>query len=260
MNRSKKLSLIIITKNEAKNIKNCIQSADGLVDEVVVFDSGSTDGTQQICREMGALVFETDWPGFGAQKNRALEKATGQWILSLDADEQLSQELKVEIERILSNDSEAADSYSIPRKSSYCGQFMKHGGWWPDRVVRLFKKSSGRFSDDIVHEKFIPAGKIGNLNSPIIHHAITSAEQSIQKMNAYSTAGAEKIFARDERTSVTKAVLKGLWSFFRTYVLRLGVLDGRMGLILAIANAEGTYYRHIKLWLKQREKHVADKT
>ncbi|MEW6560987.1 MAG: glycosyltransferase family 2 protein [Pseudomonadota bacterium] len=260
MKKSEKLSLIIITKNEARNIRNCIHSASGLVDEIIVFDSGSTDGTQQICREMGASVYETDWPGFGVQKNRALEKATGNWVLSLDADEQLSQELKNEIEKILSIDSDAADSYSIPRKSSYCGQFMKHSGWWPDRVVRLFKKSSGRFSDDIVHEKFISPGKTGRLNSPIIHHAITSVEQSIQKMNAYSTAGAERIFARGERTSVTRAVLKGLWSFLRTYILRLGILDGRMGLILAIANAEGTYYRHIKLWLKQRGEHGADKT
>lgn len=259
MKTAGKLSLIIITKNEAKNIRNCILSVGELADEIIIFDSGSTDGTQQICKDMGAQVFETDWPGFGQQKNRALEKSTGNWILSLDADEQISQELKKEISKIISRNDSGANSYSMPRKSSYCGQFMKHSGWWPDRVVRLFKRSSGKFSNDIVHEKFIPSEKPGKLNGAIIHTAITSIAQSIEKMNAYSTAGSEKLIACGDHTSITKAVFKGFWSFFRTYIIRLGFLDGRMGFVLAVANAEGTYYRHIKTWVKQRDEHDTKK-
>jgi glycosyltransferase involved in cell wall biosynthesis len=248
-----RLSLIIITKNEADNISKCINSTQGIAEEVIVFDSGSTDGTQEICRQLGARVFETDWPGFGTQKNRALQEAAGEWILSLDADEQLSPELKEEIITILNGEHHIAASYSIPRKSSYCGQFIKHSGWWPDRVVRLFKKSAGKFTNDIVHERVIYAGKSEKLRNCIIHNAIVSIDQSIEKMNSYSTSGAIRLTELGVRTSITRAFFKGLWAFFRTYILRLGILDGRMGFILAVANAEGVYYRHVKTWVKQRD-------
>jgi glycosyltransferase involved in cell wall biosynthesis len=247
------LSLIIITKNEAHNIAKCINSTQGIAEEVIVFDSGSTDGTQEICRQLGARVYETDWPGFGPQKNRALQEAAGEWILSLDADEQLSPELKEEIITILNGEHNNAVSYSIPRKSSYCGQFMKHSGWWPDQVVRLFKKSAGKFTDDIVHERVIFSGKLAELKGCIIHNSIVSIEQSIEKMNSYSTSGSMRLTELGVRTSITRAIFKGLWAFFRTYILRLGILDGRMGFILAVANAEGVYYRHVKTWVRQRD-------
>ncbi|MBN2691971.1 MAG: glycosyltransferase family 2 protein [Burkholderiaceae bacterium] len=248
-----KLSVIVITKNEALNIRTCLESVGGLADEIIVVDSGSIDGTQSICREMGATVVETDWPGFGPQKNRALQLARGEWVLSLDADEHLSPALREEIKSVLDNHQGKLSAYYIPRKSSYCGQVMKHSGWWPDQVVRLFRKNTGRFTDAIVHEKVVFEGPSGELQNHLIHLAIISIEQSISKMNAYSTAGSIQLAERGIQASVSKAVLKGLWAFFRTYILRLGILDGKLGFILSVANAEGVYYRYIKSWINHHK-------
>lgn len=246
------ISLIVIAKNEAADIADCLRSTAGLVREMIVLDSGSTDGTQDICRACGATVFETDWPGFGPQKNRALSHATSDWVLSLDADERLTPALRAEIRQAVTMPDASIQAYSMPRRSSYCGQFMRHSGWWPDRVVRLFRRDSARFSDKRVHESLIVDGRVAVLREPIAHRAILNLEDSIGKMDAYSTLGAEGLAARNARASLSKAVAKGLWTFFRTYILRLGFLDGRMGLVLAIANAEGAYYKYAKAWIAGR--------
>ncbi len=245
------LSVIVITKNEAHNIEACLQSVL-FADQIVVLDSGSTDDTAKIAEKMGAEVSQSaGWIGFGVQKNRALALARCDWVLSLDADERLSPELQSEIARALAHPQ--FDIYSLPRLSSYCGQNMRHSGWYPDRVDRLFKRDKARFSDDLVHEKLIASGAIGHLNGHLLHESFTSFEGVLDKVNRYSTAGAQVLSGRAKKASLGKAIGHGLWAFFRTYVLRLGFLDGQMGFVLAISNAEGTYYRYLKLWLMSRD-------
>lgn len=245
------LSVTVITQNEAHNIEACLRSVL-FADQLVVLDSGSTDATLQIARSMGAEVSTSpDWQGFGIQKNRALALANSDWVLSLDADERVTPELQAEIRATLA--APAFDVYSFPRLSSYCGQYMRHSGWYPDRVTRLFRRDAARFSDDLVHEKIITSGQVGLLRSPLLHESFRSLEAVLDKANRYSSAGAQSLLDKGKTASVGKALGHGLWAFIRTYFLRLGFLDGRMGLVLAISNAEGTYYRYLKLWLLRRD-------
>jgi len=153
------ISVVIITKNEEANIERCLRSVDW-ADEIIVLDSGSTDRTVEISQELGARVSVTaDWPGFGPQKNRALEQATGDWVLSLDADEWVTPDLREEILNVISGP-EGAVGFRVPRLSSFCGRFMRHSGWWPDYVTRLFRRGAAKFSDDVVHERVIAEGKV----------------------------------------------------------------------------------------------------
>ncbi len=238
------LSIIIITKNESEHIARCLQSVSW-ADEIIVLDSGSSDGTVSICRQFTPHVYETDWPGFGLQKQRALDKATGDWVLSIDADEQITEELKNEILQAIK--SNTIHGYEIPRLSSYCGRQMKHGGWWPDYVSRLFQREAGHFTDDLVHERIIITGNIQKLTRPILHETFIDLEEVLHKVNNYSSLGAKKLFQKGKSTTFGKVLLKGLWTFFRTYILRASILDGAQGLMLAISNAEETYYKYLKL-------------
>lgn len=244
------LSVTIITRDEERNIRECLESIKW-ADEIIVLDSGSRDGTVAICREYTQNVYETDWPGFGMQKNRALEKATGEWVLSLDADERVTEELRTEIEAAIVRGE--YDAYRMPRVSSYCGRFMRHGGWWPDMVTRLFRRGCGEFSESLVHERLLVKGRIGVLKVPLIHYTFHDLEEVIERLNEYSTAGARIQLKEGERGSVGRAIRHGLWMFFRTYILKAGFLDGREGLMLAISNAEGSYYRYLKLMYLQEK-------
>jgi glycosyltransferase involved in cell wall biosynthesis len=242
-----KVSAIVITKDNERTIRRCIESLRW-ADEIVVVDSGSTDATPDICRALGARVHVTvDWPGHGPQKNRALDLATGEWVFSLDSDEWVTPGLRAEIERTLAVPDAAG--YAVPRRSSFCGRFMRHSGWWPDYVVRLFRRDAGRFTDDHTHERLKVDGAVRRLREPIMHEAIDNLEQMLGKMNAYSTAAAHMKMQQGKRGTLVTAVAHGVWAFFRTYVLRLGFLDGREGFMLAVANAEGSYYRYVKLML-----------
>jgi glycosyltransferase involved in cell wall biosynthesis len=240
-----RLSVVLITKNEIANIRECLASVR-FADEIVVVDSGSTDGTVDACRQAGVSVFETDWPGFGPQKNRALERARGEWVLSIDADERVMPELRAEIERAIA-DPASPDVFEIPRLSSYCGREMRHGGWWPDHVARLFRRGRARFSDDVVHERLVFEGQAGRLHAPLRHLSFRNLEQVLDKVNLYSSAGAQMLRARGRQGGLATAVVRGLWAFFRTYVLKAGFLDGREGFLLAVSNAEGVYYKYLKL-------------
>ena len=245
------LSVILITKNEEANLKECLESVS-FANEIIVVDSQSSDKTQEIAKSFGAkLEITTDWPGFGPQKNRALNLATQEWVLSIDADERVTPELKKEILAVVSS-KESANCYAIPRSSWYCGRFMKHSGWYPDYVDRLFKRGTAKFSDHLVHERLLPSGTVGQLQNHFLHYSFKDFSQVLKKIDAYSTASAEQAYLKGKRSSVGKAVGHGLWAFFRTYVLRLGFLDGVQGLALAISNAEGTYYRYIKIWLLEQ--------
>lgn len=246
-----RLSVIVITRNEQANIVECLRSVD-FADEIIVVDNASTDDTVELARRAGATVYETqDWPGFGPQKNRALAYATGDWVLSMDADERVTPELREEILKVMSG-KDNPTCFSIPRSSWFCGRFMRHSGWTPDYVDRLFKAGTAQFSLDLVHEKLLHTGRAQALVNPLLHYSHRNFSDVLTKIDRYSTASAQQALARGKRSSVLGAVGHGLWAFIRTYVLKAGFLDGEHGLALAIANAEGSYYRHIKLWWLQQ--------
>jgi glycosyltransferase involved in cell wall biosynthesis len=238
------LSVIIITKNESAHIGPCLQSVLW-ADEIIVLDSGSEDDTVEICKQYTDSVFITDWPGFGIQKQRALDKAQGDWILSVDADEVVTAELRIEIENALQQ--EQFNGYEIPRLSSYCGKQIRHGGWWPDYVLRLFRRNAGYFTESVVHERIVVQGKIGKLTSPLLHDAFVNLDEVLRKVNCYSSLGAEMLHQKGVKSSISKAIFKALWTFIRTYWLKAAFLDGRQGLMLSISNAEGSYYKYVKL-------------
>ncbi|MBK5098994.1 MAG: glycosyltransferase family 2 protein [Gemmatimonadetes bacterium] len=238
------VSVIVITRDEEHVIADCLESVRW-ADEIVVLDCGSTDRTVEICRSFTDSVYETDWPGFGIQKNRALSHATRDWVLSLDADEWVSSALAAEIQSRLPDT--GANGLVIPFQSSYLGRFMRHGDWRNERHLRLFRRTSGRFSDDPVHERLTVDGEIGRLENPILHYSFATVEEVQDKVNRYSTAGAERRFASGKRSSLLKALSHTSWTFVSGYLLKAGFLDGREGFLLAVSNAEGSFYTYLKL-------------
>lgn len=239
------LSVIIIAKNESANIRACLESV-AWADEIIVVDSGSVDDTVSICKEMGAQVYiHPEWPGFGPQKNRALSYASMDWVFSIDADERVTPELRTEIERAMRES--GADGYCCPRLSQFCGRFVHHSGWYPDYVLRLFKRSAGRFSDSLVHESVLLTGKVAKLKSPLLHYSYLAADDVERKVKHYSAAAAEQMLQAGRRSSWLDAALRSGWAFVRTYLLRLGMLDGRAGWGIACMNARTTYLKYRKL-------------
>ena len=239
------LSVILITKNEGKNIRACLESV-AWADEIIVVDSGSTDDTVRICKEMGAQVFiHADWPGFGAQKNRALSYASKEWVFSIDADERVTPELRAELQQAMHE--AGARGYYLPRLSQFCGKFIHHCGWYPDHVLRLFRRDAGRFSDSLVHESVLLQGTTERLKTPLLHYSYLTAEDVERKVEQYSSAAAQQMFQSGKHSNWLGAALSGGWAFVRTYVLRLGVLDGVAGWNIACMNARTTFLKYRKL-------------
>lgn len=249
--RMVKLSIIIITKNEANDIRACLESVSW-ADEIIVVDSGSDDGTPEICREFGANVYKHNWPGFGPQKNRALSYACGEWVFSIDADERITPELRSAIQTVLQHPNSEFDAYYVSRFSNYCGRFMRYSGWQPDYVLRLFRRGKAKFSDDLVHERLLTDNETGRLAGKLLHFSYANLEEVLHKVNQYSSVSAEMLYQRGQRASLRRALLHGIWAFIRTYFLRAGFLDGAHGFMLAVSNAEGSYYRYVKLMLRQQ--------
>jgi glycosyltransferase involved in cell wall biosynthesis len=237
-----RLSLIIITKNEEAQIARCLQSVD-FADEIVVIDYQSSDNTAAIARSLGAKVIVTNqWPGFGPQKNRAMAESTGDWILSLDADEWLEKPLAEKIKAVIA-DPQAADGYMFRRRSRFCGKVVLFSGWWPDYVLRLWRRGKGRFTNAPVHERVIVKGRVERIREAIQHDAISSLEDAREKSGRYAAAAAGEILRRKRRASYPKAYIRGLAAFLRTYVLRLGFLDGIVGWQVSNYNARYTYQK-----------------
>lgn len=243
------LSAVIITLNEEANIAACLDSV-AFCDERIVVDGGSTDATAAVAAAKGARVVLRPFDGFGRQKGYAVSQAVGDWILSVDADERVSTELAAAIKAAVAD--AGFDGYEVSRLSYFCGRPMRHSGWYPDYVLRLFRRGRGRFTEDLVHERVICDGQVGRLVGTLHHHSVGRLEQALSRVDRYSTAGAAMLVDSGRKVSFASGITHGLWSFLRAYVLRLGFLDGREGFLLAVANAEGTYYRYMKAWLARR--------
>lgn len=245
------VSITVITKNSENTIEKCLQSLRW-ANEIIVLDSGSTDNTVSLCHKYTDQVFQTDWPGFGPQKNRAIEKATSDWIFSIDSDEWLSDASRDEILNIIQATEHTA--FIMPRLNQYCGKWIRFGDVGKDKVMRLFKKGYAHFSNDIVHERLIvDEKKLGQLKHALLHNSYQSIDAIMERMNRYTTLSAQARFTHGKKTSLTKTLLSSIWAFLRSYVFRYGFLDGKMGLVVAISSAESSYYRHIKLLELQKK-------
>lgn len=250
MRKNNKLSIVICTKNEAINIRDCILSAS-FADEILVLDSGSTDNTVQIARDAGAKVIETDWIGYGPQQNRAIEQSKEDWIYSLDADERISNELASEILTVINENSFYV--FDVPRRSLFVNKFMRYSGWWPDRTRRLFKRNYAKFTTHEIHANLSTAFAVGHLKSHMIHYSYRNLDSVLEKMNRYSSGSARDLQEK-KKGSLSSAIAHGAWAFLKTYFVKLGFLDGKHGFILAIVNAESSYYKHLKLYFLHSKK------
>ena len=249
------LSAIIITRDEAANIVACLDSI-AFCDERIVVDCGSRDDTVRLAQEAGARVVSLPWKGFGPQKNLALSLASGDWVLSIDADERVSPALAAEIDSAVR--SERVNGYEIPRSSNFCGRRMRHSGWHFDYVLRLFRRGRARFSDRLVHEDVICDAPVALLREPLAHYPIDTLEAAISKIDRYSSLGAAMLVARRRPVWFGTGIVRGLAAFVRTYLLRRGFLDGREGFLVAVYDAETTYYRYMKAWLAMRHDRIAN--
>ncbi|MEN9590013.1 MAG: hypothetical protein RLZZ481_1799 [Pseudomonadota bacterium] len=239
------LSVIIITKNEATRIADCLASVC-FADEVIVLDGFSTDDTASVARALGAQVHQVaDWPGFGPQKNRVLALATQPWVLSLDADERVTPELQAEIIQTLSDP--AYDGYRLARLSEFCGKQIHHSGWWPDYVLRLFRRELGAFDDVPVHEQVVLTGRVGKLKACLLHFPFENLDALVVKINRYSGEAAKLMATQGKRVGVLGLIGHSVWTFIRIYLLKRGFLDGRHGFVLAVTAASGSFLRYSKL-------------
>jgi len=232
-----KISATIITFNEERNLPRAIESLR-CADEIVVMDSGSNDRTVEIAEKLGAHVVERAWPGFANQKNLAAEQATHDWVLSIDADESLSEALEGEIWRLKKNGPQF-EAYTMPRMAQYLGRWIRHSGWYPDRKVRLYDRRKARWEGAYVHESVKVRGRIGHLQSNLLHFTCNSLSEHLKTMDRYTTLAAEQLLATGEQVTWGRLILEPPRTFFRTYVLKLGFLDGVEG--LAIANMAALY-------------------
>jgi glycosyltransferase involved in cell wall biosynthesis len=272
------LSVVIITHNEAANIARTLASVQPLVangrGEIIVVDSGSTDHTVEIAKSYGAKVFVEEWKGYASQKNSAIDKAAGDWILSLDADEEVETALATEIDKLFpanppsrdeglaeANESQhgvmiAITAYWIPRKNEFLGRWIKHGGYWPDPKLRLFRRDMARFENRAVHEDaHLTEGMAGHLNGALLHHSYPTLADYIDHMNRYSSLGAEMVAAKGRvRFSAFNIVVRPAATFIYNYFFRLGFLDGPEGLLLHLYHAVYVSWKYAKAWELGRKK------
>ncbi len=246
----RKISACIITLNEEDNIREACESVSW-ADEIVVVDSGSTDRTLEIARECGARVLENPWPGFAAQKQFAAGQAVHEWIFSLDADERVSEELRASIASLLSKPDSEADGYLIPRRAFYMGRWICGGGWYPDRQLRLYRKTMGRWEGSHIHEsvRMDRTACIGMLEGDLLHYTIRNAAEHHRMIGErYAPLGARKMLAQGRRTSPLKIATIGPATFIRNYILKGGFRDGLAGLSIATFAAHHAFLKHLQLW------------
>ncbi|MBI3625842.1 MAG: glycosyltransferase family 2 protein [Candidatus Rokubacteria bacterium] len=244
------LSVTVITWNEEERLRPCLESVSW-ADEIIVVDAESTDKTVQVAREFTDRIWVRPWPGFADQKNFALEQAAGEWVLSLDADEQVTPELRRAIEAVLDS-GVAVDGYAIPRKNIFWGAWIRHGRLYPDYQLRLFKRGSGRFVERAVHESVEVRGTVGRLQSPLLHQSYRSLEEFLGRSNRYSTLAAEEWIRQGRRVGLADLALRPLGRFLSMYLLHGGFLDGWRGFLLAGLYAHYVFLRTAKVWEARR--------
>lgn len=241
-----KLSVAMITMNEEKNLERTLKSVVSFADEIVIVDSGSTDRTEEIAKRYGAKFYVESWKGYGLQRNSAIDKAQGEWILNIDADEEISPELQKKILEIKSSEEDRA-VFEINFTSVCFDKKIKHGGWSNSYHIRLFKKSAGRFNENTVHESFETTEKIHTLKEEIYHHSYSSLGDYFTKFNRYTTEGAIEYYKRGKRCNIFQLAINPIFKFIRMYLIRLGFLDGKEGFLLACTSAMYTMVKYYKL-------------
>lgn len=241
-----RISLFIITKNEEANIAKCILSARSLVNEIVIVDSFSTDKTVQICRDLGAVVYENKFEGFTKQKNFALKQVSSPWALSLDADETLTPELAEEIRR--ATESDRYDGYELPRVNAFLGKRMYHGGLKREYILRLVRMEKAVYKGGLVHERLCVQGNTSRLSNVFVHHSYNDIETYFEKFNKYTSLAAKTMYDNGRKCHLLGVLLTVPFEFARRYILRAGFLDGLRGFIWAAFSAFYVFVKYMKLW------------
>jgi glycosyltransferase involved in cell wall biosynthesis len=248
MNR---LSVITLTMNEGMNIGECLESVRW-ADEIIIVDSGSTDGTVEAARRYTQEIFTIPWPGYGAARNYALKKATGDWILWLDADERVTPELGEEIRTLVAAGDESVSGYAVARRAYFLGRWIKHCGWYPSRVVRLFRQHCGHFTETRVHERLELDGAVKETRNDLLHFTDPTLYHYLTKFNKYTSLGAEDLHAAGRRFRLSDLVVRPMFQFVKMYVLRQGFLDGMQGFLLSVFSSAYTFTKYAKLWERER--------
>lgn len=250
------LAIVMIAKNEAENLVDCLRSCEGLADEIVVVDGGSTDNTAEVARQLGArVVLKTSWEGFGLQRRFAQSQVQSDWIFWIDGDERLTPELRSSIKAaVTSNLSHTI--YSVARLSRVFGRYMRHSGWYPDRVLRLHPTKMTRYTDAPVHERLeVPDGvSVKPLSGDLLHHTYKDLHHYLVKSAQYADLWAQQRQALGKRGSLAEGLLHGVGCFLRMYVLKAGFLDGPQGLLLALLSAHSTFAKYADLWVRHQPK------
>lgn len=241
------ITACIITLNEEHNLQKCLQSLD-FTDEIIIVDSGSTDGTIDIAQQFNADVYQRDFDNYVNQKNFCISKAKNHWILALDADEAISPQLKKELLLLTGQELQLVQGFMIPRLTYYLGKWIRYGGWYPNLQIRFFHKDYGAFQGMLVHERVVLEGKIRQLKQPILHYSYRDISDHLKFIDRYSTLTAQEKYASGKKGSVLMAICEGIWKFFSMYIIRLGFLDGRVGIVVAILGAYYNFLKYIKLY------------
>ncbi|MBA3830001.1 MAG: glycosyltransferase family 2 protein [Taibaiella sp.] len=242
------ISVVIITLNEQKNIDRCLASVKNIADEIVIVDSYSKDDTLKIAASYGARIIMQDFLGYGAQKNFANQQASHNWILSLDADEALSTELRDSIIKVKVHPE--YDTYSLTRLTNYCGKWIRHCGWYPDKKVRLFDKTKGVWKGEKIHEYWEPKNddsKIGELAGDLLHYSYYTVSDHIIQLEKFTDIAAREAVAQGKDCSIWKIVVGPFWNFFSNYIIRLGILDGAAGYLICKITAYATFVKYAKI-------------
>jgi glycosyltransferase involved in cell wall biosynthesis len=242
------LSACVITYNEADRIEACLRSVS-FCEEILVIDSHSTDATRQLASSLGARVIERDWPGYRSQKQFAVDAASHDWVLFLDADERLSSQLRTEIEAVRDGGFTENAGWSVPRITDYFGRFLRHGNAYPDRLIRLFDRRRGGWIGEEIHENTRVSGRVGRLRGHLEHYSYRSLSDHHSRMQRYADLMANALYARGKRCGLGKVLVNPQWRFFRGYLLRLGFLDGWRGLVFALIEANYVRRKYLQLYV-----------
>jgi glycosyltransferase involved in cell wall biosynthesis len=244
----KQVSAVLICCNEEAKIEQALASLQGIADETIVVDSGSTDGTLAICRRHTERIYQRSWRGYREQKQFATDLASYDWVLSLDADEMLSPELRVELQRWKCQGGEDFVGYTFRRKTLFMGRWIEHTTWYPDWQLRLFRRSAGRWEGGRVHESFRVSGPIGRFEGHLFHYTYSNLSEFLEQLEKFSSLAAADLYDRGRRMTVLRLLGDPFLVFAKNYVLKLGFLDGAPGLLVSILSSVSTLFKHLKLW------------